>query len=318
MRIRAPWLIIFLLLAALISGCTRDRPTPEMATPAELPSQPVTAEPKIESTVAEPEVIQLTPEAEDGEDGTATPDPEGTPEVFQYIVEPGDSLLSIALDFGTDVETIRERNNLFSDEIQVGLPLLLPYVEGVYVPGMPTPTPGPYYYTVQPGDTLGSIAIQFGVEPLAIVEASNLLDQNSLVVGQQLVIPGQVAAGDVGTASDSDDGTVSPNGGAVHVVQFNESLYAIAEIYGVDATEIARVNNVSNWNVLRVGQELTIPGVSQAEVVRIRGQIHVVKPGESLSEIAAQYNKTVSELITANELRDPDAITVGLELVIPE
>jgi LysM repeat protein len=324
-RIRASWLITILLLAVMLAGCTRDRPAPEAAETVELPSQPVTVEADDdnaaeleEDAVIEPEVVQLTPEAEET-DGTPGPDPEETPEVFQYIVEPGDTLLSIALDYSTEVEAIRVRNNLFSDEIQVGMPLLIPYVEGVYVPGMPTATPGPYYYTVKTGDTLGSIALQFGVEPLAIVEASNLLDQNSLTIGEELVIPGfQSAVSNEAPVAGGGD-TISVSGSsAVHVVQVGESLYGIAEIYGVDANDFALANNVSNWNVLRVGQELIVPGISEQESLKIRGQTHVVQSGESLSEIAVQYDKTVSDLINANGLTDPNAITVGLELVIPE
>ncbi len=320
MGIRASWLITILLLAALFAGCTRERPTPEPADAVELPAQSVTAEPeadaiKPEEEVVEPQVVQLTLEAED-EDGTPAPDEEGTPEVFQYIVEPGDTLLSIALDFGTELEVIRERNNLFSDEIQVGMPLLIPYVEGVYVPGMPTPTPGPVLYIVKAGDTLGSIALQFGVEPLAIVEASGLIDLNSLTIGDELVIPGyQPTISDEESTGSGGGTSVS---GQTHVVQVGESLYGIAEIYGVDPNAIAEANNVSNWNVLRVGQELTIPGISDQEFYALRGQTHVVQSGESLSEIAVQYNTTVSELIEVNGLTDPNAITVGLELIIPE
>ena len=324
MRIRASWLITILLLAVMLAGCTRDRPAPEAVETVELLPQPVTVEAddsaaELETdAVIEPEVVQLTPDV-DETDGTPGPDAEGTPEVFQYIVEPGDTLLSIALDFSTEVEAIRVRNNLFSDEIQVGMPLLIPYVEGVYLPGMPTATPGPYYYTVKTGDTLGSIALQFGVEPLAIVEASNLLDQNSLTIGEELVIPGyQSTISNAEPSAGGGDTTSVSGASAVHVVQVGESLYGIAEIYGVDANDFALVNNVSNWNVLRVGQELIVPGISEQESLKIRGQTHVVQSGESLSEIAVQYDKTVSDLINANGLTDPNAITVGLELVIPE
>lgn len=324
MRIRAPWIITFLLLAALLAGCTRERPMPEPAGTVELPSQPVTVESELDNAdsdtteVVEPQVNQITPDAEET-DGTPAPDPEGTPEVFQYIVESGDTLLSIALEFGTEVEEIRERNNLFNDEIGVGQPLVIPYVEGVYVPGMPTPTPGPFYYTVQAGDSLGSIGLQFGVEPLAIVELNNLLDKNSLAVGQELLIPGyESAPSSEAPPVEGGESTGVSGAFAIHVVQVGESLYGIAEIYGVDANDIALVNNVSNWNVLRVGQELTVPGISEQESLIIRGQTHVVQPGESLSEIAAEYDKTVSELIAANGLTDPNSITVGLELVIPE
>lgn len=70
------------------------------------------------------------------------------------------------------------------------------------IPGSPllTPTPNdpisistqrssPEQYVVQPGDTLGLIASQFSVSVEAIMLANDLLDPNSLDVGQFLVIP---------------------------------------------------------------------------------------------------------------------------------
>jgi LysM repeat protein len=56
----------------------------------------------------------------------------------------------------------------------------------------PTAAPsGPRTYTVQPGDTLRSIAAQFNVSVQAIIDANNLTpaQADSLRVGQELVIP---------------------------------------------------------------------------------------------------------------------------------
>ena len=46
-------------------------------------------------------------------------------------------------------------------------------------------------YTVQPGDTLGSIAAKFGTSVEALQSINNLADRNVLSVGQKLVIPNQ-------------------------------------------------------------------------------------------------------------------------------
>jgi LysM repeat protein len=61
-------------------------------------------------------------------------------------------------------------------------------------PEPPTATPAPaepQRYTVQPGDTLRSIAERFGVSVQAIIEANNLTpaQADNLRVGQVLVIP---------------------------------------------------------------------------------------------------------------------------------
>ena len=47
------------------------------------------------------------------------------------------------------------------------------------------------------------------------------------------------------------------------------------------------------------------------------GSAHVVKPGETLASIAAKYGVTVSNLIAANKIQNPDIIPVGAKLVIP-
>jgi LysM repeat protein len=47
------------------------------------------------------------------------------------------------------------------------------------------------------------------------------------------------------------------------------------------------------------------------------GVEHVVKPGETLSEIAKAYGVATAALIQANSLANPDSIRVGQKLFIP-
>jgi len=53
----------------------------------------------------------------------------------------------------------------------------------------PSPAAGVITYTVQPGDTLGKIAAEFGVTVEEIVEANDIEDPSLINVGQVLVIP---------------------------------------------------------------------------------------------------------------------------------
>lgn len=59
----------------------------------------------------------------------------------------------------------------------------------------------------------------------------------------------------------------------------------------------------------------------RAEIATVKaartGSSHVVKPGETLASIAAKYGVTVSDLIAANKIQNPDIIPVGAKLVIP-
>jgi LysM repeat protein len=50
----------------------------------------------------------------------------------------------------------------------------------------------------------------------------------------------------------------------------------------------------------------------------MQGREHVVRSGQTLSEIAAAYGVTVKAIVEANELENPDNIREGRELFIPE
>ena len=46
-------------------------------------------------------------------------------------------------------------------------------------------------------------------------------------------------------------------------------------------------------------------------------QIYVVKQGDSLWAIAHRYGVTIDQIVTANQLENPNALVVGQALVIP-
>ena len=58
--------------------------------------------------------------------------------------------------------------------------------------------------------------------------------------------------------------------------------------------------------------------LAQAEIADETGLIHVVEPGETLSEIAKAYGISLDELMVENGITDADAIYEGQELLLPE
>jgi LysM repeat protein len=260
---------------------------------------------------------------------TATPEEAPTPTVagpvqtFEHRVEAGETLLSVAEQFDTDVGTLRKLNFLINDHIIAGQILQIPYLEGMTAEGAPTPTPAPYRYAVQVGDTLGSISLKFNVSTVAMIEANGLLDPDNLVVGQEILIPGYQPAASEASGPEAADGPSTTGGDAaaegevIHVVQQGESLSEIAQSYNVDANALAQANGIINPNLLRAGQKLVIPGITLQEAARLRGAIHVVQAGESLLSIATRYGVTVEELMTTNDIANPNQILVGQELIIP-
>lgn len=75
-------------------------------------------------------------------------------------------------------------------------------------------------------------------------------DANLVVVGQQPAPP---------PPPPPDSGDAPPAGG-VHVVQPGETLSAIARRYGTTVAELTAANNIADPNLIRPGQQLTIPG----------------------------------------------------------
>ncbi|MCS7283737.1 MAG: peptidoglycan DD-metalloendopeptidase family protein [Anaerolineae bacterium] len=113
-------------------------------------------------------------------DTTIPPRPRAS--VITYTVQPGDSLSSIAQQFGLSIWTIiwSNREAVWDAPwlIQPGLTLYIPPVDGVY-------------HTVREGETIESIAEKYGVSPSALFnEWNNLKEGQLLQEGMQLMVVG--------------------------------------------------------------------------------------------------------------------------------
>ncbi|MCE7949375.1 MAG: LysM peptidoglycan-binding domain-containing protein [Chloroflexi bacterium CFX4] len=114
---------------------------------------------------------------------------------------------------------------------------------------------------------------------------------------------------------------VRAQGGTTYVVKPGDTLFRIALQHGVSVDAIVAANNLPNRSVVYVGQVLTIPGMTvaaqPAEPAAAVGGVHVVARGESLSAIARRYGVTLSALLAANSIPDPNRLVVGQQIVIP-
>lgn len=159
---------------------------------------------------------------------------------------------------------------------------------------------GSMAYEVRPGDTLTAIAADHGVTVKAILEANDIANPDLIRAGQSIVIPGK-------------DGEPSK----VHVVAAGETLAEIAARYGSNAAAVAATNELSNPNLIRIGQKLTIPGASGSTSSGGGGDsatVHVIRAGETLAGIASRYGVTVEQLAEANGITDPSRIYIGTRL----
>ncbi len=110
------------------------------------------------------------------------------------------------------------------------------------------------------------------------------------------------------------------SGQSTHVVQAGETLFIIAQIYGVDWTSIAAANGIVGDRIY-AGQTLIIPdpnapAPAAAPVTSASNPVHVVQAGETLFTIGLQYGVVWTKIAAANGVVG-DIVYVGQQLVIP-
>lgn len=211
-----------------------------------------------------------------------------------YTVQPGDTLFSIAQRFGTTVEAIMRANNLTSDAIFPGQTLVIPGAAPPPPAPSPPPPPGATTYTVQPGDTLYSIALRFGTTVDALRQANNV-PNDIIYVGQTLVIPVAPPPGPPPPQPGTNTYTVQPG----------DTLWSISQRFNVPLGVLRELNNLQG-DFIYPGQVLLVTAESA-------GRTYVVQPGDTLFSIARRFGTTVEELMRLNNLTT-DIIYVGQTL----
>lgn len=191
---RAPLVILAAILviagaAILIFWLLGDNAPPislfptQTSTPTETSTSTATATQTSTPTTTATETVTSTV--------TLTPTISGP---FTYQVAEGDTLWDIALRFNVDLVLLITINNLdpTNPNIVPGQQLTIPGPDTA----LPTTTPLPenmpagtrIQYTVQLGDTIGSIALQFNSTIDDILDQNDIENENEIVPGQVLTV----------------------------------------------------------------------------------------------------------------------------------
>ena len=99
-----------------------------------------------------------------------------------HVIRKGDTLGHLAVRYGTTVDALKKKNRLTSDMVRIGQKLTIP--GGIAHNASPEST----IHIVRKGDTLGKIAIRYGVSVRAIQQA-NGLSSDLVRIDQKLRIP---------------------------------------------------------------------------------------------------------------------------------
>ncbi len=214
-----------------------------------------------------------------------------------YEVRSGDTLTAIAAAHGVTLAQLLEVNDISDpDLIRVGQSIVIPGTGGS----------ADTVHVVAAGETLGSIAAQYGASTNSIASLNELADVNLLQVGQRLQIPGA-------TGSQGGGGPIGH-----HVVARGETLGSIAARYGIGVDQLAKANGITNTSVIYVGARLSLSGDTYvAEPTAGSTATHTVVAGDTVGTIARTYGVAAADIVSANGLSNANVIRVGQSLNIP-
>ncbi|RDG19016.1 mannosyl-glycoprotein endo-beta-N-acetylglucosamidase [Limosilactobacillus fermentum] len=251
-----------------------------------------------------------------------------------YTVQPGDTLSGIAVEYNTTTATLTSLNNLSNPNlIYVGQRLLVKSASTSAASSATSTatstasatstssTTSATTYTVKSGDTLSSIASSHNTTTAALTSLNSLANPNLIYVGQVLKLANTTTAS---TSSTSSAASTSSSA-TTYTVKSGDTLSSIASSYNTTTSTLTSFNNLSNPNLIYVGQVLKVAGSSTSVSTSTSSSsasqattsgTYTVKAGDTLSSIASSYNTTTAALASANSISNANLIYVGQVLKV--
>lgn len=155
-----------------------------------------------------------------------------------HRVSRGETLFTIATNYGITLNELINQNGYLRNHnnISAGQVVIIPQKKEANI------------YVVGEGDSLFKISQNLGVSVTDLAKENSITDVNRLSVGEKLKVPNGVIRPTKSGASTGE-----------YIVKNGDSLFNIAQQFGVTVAALGEANNLGDWNFLYVGQILKIP-----------------------------------------------------------
>ena len=178
-------------------------------------------------------------------------------------------------------------------------------------------------HRIQKGDTLLALAKRYHIRVNDIISLNKISNPRVLRVGTDLILPLKKGASSIPLEELADDYQRSHR--KSYTVRSGDSLWKIGRRFGVSEKQL-RVWNRLGWsNTIRPGQTLLVS--SQGRSVRsrtvashtskdVRKIIYTVQAGDTLWDIARQFEVATRSIKSWNNLSEAQIIRPGQKLVV--
>ncbi len=252
-------------------------------------------------------------------------------------------------DFSVDEEEVQEENTPLPPPSSTPTPVVIPVTNTPAVTS--TPLPEIVLLTATP---IPTGTPQSAVDPVMLVTSTPFVQQpvitpGSPLSGQSAIVTPTAAAEQAVTSDDGISATSTPSGlvtptdaffpdqppdeACIYTVRTGDTLFRIALNNNTTVSAIQQANPNINPNVIRPGQEITLPDCNRTPtpIPPASGQtdvedggisagletVHIVQSGDTLGAIARRYGVTVNAIVSRNNLSNPNQLSVGQQLTIP-
>jgi len=186
--------------------------------------------------------------------------PGGKTDTYHNVAR-GETLVRIASSYGSSALSVARANSLSNPNlIYPGQQLLIPTASGARSSGGDGESQGSssktsgkrsgQFHVVKKGENLESIAKKHSGVTADDIARANGITNGRIYTGTRLFLDGPSFIGSGGTGSES------------YLVKKGDRLGDIAARYGIKLSSLAKLNNITDANLIRSGQTLTVPGGS--------------------------------------------------------
>ncbi len=203
---------------------------------------------------------------------------------------------------------------------------LLLFLIALLIPAAPASAAAPH--TVQPGETLWSIAAANNLTTRTVAAYNGLSEDAQVVLGSTIMVPstveGYASLQRTGAVPATPTATAAVSGGGSYTVQSGDTLTALASRAGVSVQSLAAANGLDPAGVLVAGSTLRLAGGASPATASAPAAgapapqgAYKVRPGDTLGSLARQSGVSVSAMAAMNGLDPAGVLLTGTVIKLP-